>query len=107
MQALGPGRFGRRLCLTALLLITLPWSTSFAAEYPERTIKIVVPFPAGGPTDVAYDSDAARDFENIPGVDVIERAARNSPHKIAIDDGTVRLTWPLPVSRRCHSPLTF
>jgi tripartite-type tricarboxylate transporter receptor subunit TctC len=23
------------------------------AEYPERTIKIVVPFPAGGPTDVA------------------------------------------------------
>jgi tripartite-type tricarboxylate transporter receptor subunit TctC len=50
---LGPGRFGRRLCLLALLLIPLPWGLAFAAEYPERTIKIVVPFPAGGPTDVA------------------------------------------------------
>src|ERR1700704_2832035 len=26
---------------------------SHAEEYPVRTIKIVVPFPAGGPTDVA------------------------------------------------------
>src|SRR5580698_7225105 len=50
---LGPRRFGRRLCLTALLLIALPWGPGFAGEYPERTIKIVVPFPAGGPTDVA------------------------------------------------------
>jgi acyl-coenzyme A synthetase/AMP-(fatty) acid ligase len=53
----------------------------------------------GGPTDVAYDSNAARDFENIPGVDVIERAARNNPHKIAIDDGTVRLTYAQFVDR--------
>src|SRR5580700_2384908 len=50
---LGPWRFGRRLSLLTLLLIALSWSASFAAEYPERTIKIVVPFPAGGPTDVA------------------------------------------------------
>src|ERR1700733_651218 len=53
----------------------------------------------GGPTDVAYDSNAARDFESIPGVDVIERAARNNPHKIAIDDGTVRLTYAQFVDR--------
>jgi tripartite-type tricarboxylate transporter receptor subunit TctC len=53
MRGQGPRRFGRRLCLLALLLITLPSGAGFAGEYPERTIKIIVPFPAGGPTDVA------------------------------------------------------
>jgi tripartite-type tricarboxylate transporter receptor subunit TctC len=51
----GPGalRLGRRLCLLGLLSIALPLHASLASDYPERTIKIVVPFPAGGPTDVA------------------------------------------------------
>ena len=53
----------------------------------------------GGPTDVAYDSAAARDFETLPGIEVIERAARNDPHKIAIDDGNVRLTYAQFVDR--------
>jgi tripartite-type tricarboxylate transporter receptor subunit TctC len=53
MRGHGPRRLGRRLCLLALLLIALPSRASLAGEYPERTIKIVVPFPAGGPTDVA------------------------------------------------------
>lgn len=38
------------LALLALLLIA---TASHAGNYPERTIKILVPFPAGGPTDVA------------------------------------------------------
>jgi tripartite-type tricarboxylate transporter receptor subunit TctC len=46
-------RLGLWSGLLALLLIALPWGPGFAGEYPERTIKIVVPFPAGGPTDVA------------------------------------------------------
>jgi tripartite-type tricarboxylate transporter receptor subunit TctC len=41
----------------ALLLASLSLGSSMEAShaegYPERTIKIVVPFPAGGPTDVA------------------------------------------------------
>jgi tripartite-type tricarboxylate transporter receptor subunit TctC len=40
------------ILLTLLLLAVSP-SRSHAENYPERTIKIVVPFPAGGPTDVA------------------------------------------------------
>jgi tripartite-type tricarboxylate transporter receptor subunit TctC len=42
--------------LLALLVTCLspgPIQASRAEGYPERTIKIVVPFPAGGPTDVA------------------------------------------------------
>ncbi len=39
--------------LLALTLAATSWHMARAADYPERTIKIVVPFPAGGPTDVA------------------------------------------------------
>ena len=49
MQGQDPFRLGRRLCLLGLLSIALPLHASFAGDYPERTIKIVVPFPAGGP----------------------------------------------------------
>jgi tripartite-type tricarboxylate transporter receptor subunit TctC len=53
MQGHGPLRHQRWLTLLALILTALTWHASQAAGYPERTIKIVVPFPAGGPTDVA------------------------------------------------------
>ena len=53
MQGHGLLRLALRLCLLAPLLTVAPWCASHAGEYPERTIKIVVPFPAGGPTDVA------------------------------------------------------
>lgn len=45
--------FGRWLGLFALALAIFLWRPVHAGDYPERTIKIVVPFPAGGPTDVA------------------------------------------------------
>ena len=41
------------LAALAASLITVSIQPSRAEGYPERTIKIVVPFPAGGPTDVA------------------------------------------------------
>ena len=39
------------LGLTAALAVTLSSAAAFAAGYPERTITMVVPFAAGGPTD--------------------------------------------------------
>ena len=53
MQGYGPRRLAHWLCLIVLLALSLSWRASHAGDYPERTIKIVVPFPAGGPTDVA------------------------------------------------------
>jgi tripartite-type tricarboxylate transporter receptor subunit TctC len=44
---------GRLLALLTVLLAAGAIQASQAEGYPERTIKIVVPFPAGGPTDVA------------------------------------------------------
>ena len=41
------------LCLgLAASLVALTTSTSKAQSYPTKTIKIVVPYPAGGPTDL-------------------------------------------------------
>jgi tripartite-type tricarboxylate transporter receptor subunit TctC len=44
---------GWLLAAFAVLLAAAPISAVHAETYPDRTIKIIVPFPAGGPTDVA------------------------------------------------------
>jgi tripartite-type tricarboxylate transporter receptor subunit TctC len=51
----GP-KFGQRfaLALSAILLAALtPGASAFAEDYPTRPVRIVVPFGAGGPADVA------------------------------------------------------
>jgi tripartite-type tricarboxylate transporter receptor subunit TctC len=59
MQPLEPAirlPVGQRSAALLALLLALLWlgiEASRAQAYPEHTIKIVVPFPAGGPTDVA------------------------------------------------------
>jgi tripartite-type tricarboxylate transporter receptor subunit TctC len=49
----------RRLALLALLL-ALPFVSAARAEYPERPIRLIVPFPAGGVTDVVARLTAER-----------------------------------------------
>src|SRR3984893_13034264 len=44
---------GWLLALLTVLFAAMSIQASHAEGYPERTIKIVVPFPAGGPPDVA------------------------------------------------------
>lgn len=40
----------RRTCLAVLAALAV--ATAARAEYPERVVKIIVPFPAGGTTDI-------------------------------------------------------
>src|SRR5262245_45563423 len=48
-----PARGMRRLLIAAALALCLPTAANAQATYPERPIKIVVGFAAGGGTDVA------------------------------------------------------
>jgi tripartite-type tricarboxylate transporter receptor subunit TctC len=52
MEMMGP-RFALALAATLLAAPTLLTTGCFAQEYPARPIKIIVPFGAGGPADVA------------------------------------------------------
>jgi acyl-coenzyme A synthetase/AMP-(fatty) acid ligase len=58
-----------------------------------------VPLDGGGPVGVPYDAASARDFETIGGFEVVERAARNKPDKVAVDDGNLRLTYAQFIDR--------
>ncbi len=42
----------RWVFLSSIGLFSVGAGTSVRAEFPERAIKLIVPYPAGGPTDV-------------------------------------------------------
>jgi tripartite-type tricarboxylate transporter receptor subunit TctC len=89
----------RRLLLAALL--ALPFTTAARAEYPERPIRMIVPFPPGGVTDVVARVTAERltadlgqqvIVENKAGAGSVigaEAVAKSSP-----DGYTILLTTP-------------
>jgi tripartite-type tricarboxylate transporter receptor subunit TctC len=71
-MSLGICRSGARfalsgLCLCGLFLLAALAATALrAADYPTRPVKIVVPFGAGGPTDV-YTRDIAEELQRALG----------------------------------------
>ena len=67
----------RRLLLAAALAACAPLSALAQADYPSRPITIVVPFPAGGPTDAS-----ARLYASVMG-EILGQA-------IVIDGGAVQ-----------------
>jgi tripartite-type tricarboxylate transporter receptor subunit TctC len=83
-----------RLCVAALVLLALGGGGEFAAAqdaYPTRAIRIIVPFPAGGPSDVLarlIGDRMSADFqepvviENRPGANTVigaEAVAKAAP----------------------------
>ncbi len=74
-------------------LLSLSNSINDTATPPFWIKPISIPLDANGPAEVPYDRDNARDFETIGPFEVVERAARNNLDKVAVDDGSIRLTY--------------
>jgi tripartite-type tricarboxylate transporter receptor subunit TctC len=66
---------GTLLALLMACLSMMSIQPSRAEGYPERTIKIVVPFPAGGPTDVAARLVAQSLTSKLGGNVIVENRA--------------------------------
>jgi tripartite-type tricarboxylate transporter receptor subunit TctC len=98
----GLGTVGRRLALavaTATLVALAPGSGR--AEYPEKPIKLLVPFPAGGAVDLVARILAAKLADDLGKPVVVENKAgaggiiaTNETAKAAPDGYTLLLTTP-------------
>ena len=42
----------RALCLLAAVFCNVPWQTAWAQQYPNKPVRIIVPFGSGGPADI-------------------------------------------------------
>ena len=65
----------RRRSLAVLALALSPVAASLAAEWPERAVRIVVPFGAGGSTDALARTVAAKLSEQTRQPVVIDNRA--------------------------------
>ena len=88
-----------RLSLSAVATVLACWTTAALAEYPERPVTIIVPFAAGGPSDVMARILADRMrltlkqpvlVENVTGAGGsigVTRAVRSTPDGYTISFG--------------------
>lgn len=95
-----------KLTLTAAAIVVAPFAAS-AQEYPTRPIKLIVPFPAGGPADIIGRSFAQKMSELLGqpviidnrsgagGVTGIEAVVRSDPDGYTIGIGSA---GPLAIS---------
>src|SRR5262249_23459290 len=98
---LARARFHTRLIIMALAAVVAGGTGRAWAEYPERPIRLIVPFPAGGTVDLVARLVTARMAEDLKQPFVIENrsgaggvTATDAPAKAAPDGYTLLLTSP-------------
>ncbi len=65
-----------RAFFIAVLVLALGWTTqSLAAEYPERNVTVIVPFPAGGASDTTARLISAKVAERLNQAFIVENRA--------------------------------
>ena len=91
----------RRRALLVASLLALPFTTAARAEYPERPIRMVVPFPPGGVTDVVARLTAERMTADLGQQVIVENKAgagsvigSEAVAKSAADGYTILFTTP-------------
>jgi tripartite-type tricarboxylate transporter receptor subunit TctC len=80
--------------VTALFALGAPWGLH-AQDYPDRPVTLVVPWPAGGTTDIGMRALASATEKYLKQKIVIENRPGNSPFGIAgpkgIDPAVVKI----------------
>ena len=71
-SALASPSRARRLTFAAALLAVCASSTALAQSWPQRPIKVVIPFPPGGPSDLVMRTAAEKVLANLKQPIVIE-----------------------------------
>jgi len=71
-SALASPSRARRLTFVAALLAVCASSSALAQAWPQRPIKVVIPFPPGGPSDIVMRTAAERILANLKQPIVIE-----------------------------------
>jgi tripartite-type tricarboxylate transporter receptor subunit TctC len=94
-------RFHTRLIALALAAVLSPWAGGARADYPEKPIRLIVPFPAGGTVDLVARLVSARLADDLRQPFVIENRggaggviATDATAKAAPDGYTLLLTSP-------------
>jgi tripartite-type tricarboxylate transporter receptor subunit TctC len=65
-----------RVCAVAVFVLALGWATQpHAAEYPERNVTVIVPFPAGGASDTTARLISAKVAERLNQAFIVENRA--------------------------------
>ena len=65
MMTRPPRRFHTRLIAAALAALLAGWAGTAWAEYPDRPIRVIVPFPAGGTVDLVARLVTARMADDL------------------------------------------
>src|SRR5437868_381847 len=68
-------RVSTGVCALFAILSALNGSTAFAQDYPTRSIQLIVPFPAGGSTDLVARAVAEPLRERLGQAVVVENRA--------------------------------
>jgi hypothetical protein len=94
-------RFHTRLIAVALAALLSPWAGGARADFPEKPIRLIVPFPAGGTVDLVARLVTARMADDLKASFVIENRggaggviATDAAAKAAPDGYTLLLTSP-------------
>src|SRR5262249_47869544 len=107
------------LCAFAIALSVMPGGTAAAADYPNQTIKIVVPFPPGGGVDVVARMIAPRLSESLGQSVIIENrggaggavgatAVAQAPHDgytLLLGTGSTHGTNPTVYTKLSYDPV--
>src|ERR1043166_4323821 len=98
----------------AIVLLGLAGAPAIAQPYPNRTVSVIVPYPAGGSVDVVARLVVQKLNESLGNIFIVENRAggaggavgANSVARAAPDGYTLMLTASIHITRRSSTGIS-